>query len=375
MADLSATYTMSTDPAIKHTVSYQSYRSGTTIYCRFRVSIAPIYGSQYFGYNLLASLNLNGSAVATDFTLKSASPNRWTSAIVVYLPSSSGWYSVSGIKTASTISASISFRSSQTHGTASSGNRTVNVPSAAAPKAPAVSLSTTTVLPSGTVRIGASGASWGDGGAGSYTYQYNTGSGWKTFYSGSSAQTIDFSPQKYGGTYGTKFRIRAQITNGWGQQATGSEVSFSCVSKTGTPGNFTASPSPMKRRDTLLLAWTAPSAGSGSITGYKLAVQYNGGSWLDLGEMENTSFSTRPLNYSGFKLRSGGVLRYKLTATNSYGVQSDAAYISVAIQGGSFFYKHGGTWDDSGTMYIRMNGAWREADDILIKTGGQWRQP
>jgi hypothetical protein len=231
------------------------------------------------------------------------------------------------------------------------------------------------VLPSGTVRIGASGASWGDGGAGSYTYQYNTGSGWKTFYSGSSAQTIDFSPQKYGGTYGTKFRIRAQITNGWGQQATGSEVSFSCVSKTGTPGNFTASPSPMKRRDTLLLAWTAPSAGSGSITGYKLAVQYNGGSWLDLGEMENTSFSTRPLNYSGFKLRSGGVLRYKLTATNSYGVQSDAAYVSVAIQGGSFFYKHGGTWDDSGTMYIRMNGAWREADDILIKTGGQWRQP
>ena len=160
MADLSATYTMSTDPAIKHTVSYQSYRSGTTIYYRFRVSIAPIYGSQYFGYNLLASLNLNGSAVATDFTLKSASPNRWTSAIVVYLPSSSGWYSVSGIKTASTISASISFRSSQTHGTASSGNRTVNVPSAAAPKAPAVSLSTTTVLPSGTVRIGASGASW-----------------------------------------------------------------------------------------------------------------------------------------------------------------------------------------------------------------------
>ena len=99
MADLSATYTMSTDPAIKHTVSYQSYRSGTTIYYRFRVSIAPIYGSQYFGYNLLASLNLNGSAVATDFTLKSASPNRWTSAIVVYLPSSSGWYSVSGIKT------------------------------------------------------------------------------------------------------------------------------------------------------------------------------------------------------------------------------------------------------------------------------------
>ena len=49
MADLSATYTMSTDPAIKHTVSYQSYRSGTTIYYRFRVSIAPIYGSQYFG--------------------------------------------------------------------------------------------------------------------------------------------------------------------------------------------------------------------------------------------------------------------------------------------------------------------------------------
>ena len=91
--------------------------------------------------------------------------------------------------------------------------------------------------------------------------------------------------------------------------------------------------------------------------------------------MENTSFYKRPLNYSGFKLRSGGVLRYKLTATNSYGVQSDAAYVSVAIQGGSFFYKHGGTWDDSGTMYIRMNGAWREADDILIKTGGQWRQP
>ena len=243
MADLAATYTMSTDPAIKNTVTYQSYRSGSTIYYRVKISVAPVFGLSYFGYNLLATLNLNGKAVATDAVLKNASPNRWESPIVVYLPSSSGWYSVTGIKNSTTLSASISFRSSQTYGTASSGARTVKVP-AAAPKAPSISLSSKTVLPSATVRIGATGGSWGDGGSGTYTYQYNRGTGWKTFYSGSTAKTVNFVPQSYGGTYGTVFRIRALIENGWGQQDTGAESSFSCAAKAGVPRNLKASPSP-----------------------------------------------------------------------------------------------------------------------------------
>lgn len=375
MADLAASYTMSTDPAIRHTVTYQSYRSGTTIYYRVKISIAPVFGQSYFGYNLLATLNLNGKTVAADAVIKNASPNRWTSAIIVYLPSSSGWYSVTGIKNSSTLSASISFRSSQTYGTADSGARTVKVPAAAPPKAPSISLSSKTVLPAATVRIGASGGSWGDGGNGSYTYQYNNGSGWKSFYSGSTAKTVNFVPQSYGGTYGTVFRIRALIQNGWGQKTTGAEASFSCVSKAGVPGNFRASPSPMGRRDTVTLAWSAPSAGSGSLAGYSLAVQYNGGGWISLGNVSGTSYSTAPHTYAGISLRSGGVLRFRVQAKNSYGVLSDPAYVSVTVRGGSFFFKRGGSWDDKGTLYIKVNGSWRETDNICIKISGSWRQP
>ena len=206
-------------------------------------------------------------------------------------------------------------------------------------------------------------------------YQYNNGSGWKSFYSGSTAKTVNFVPQSYGGTYGTVFRIRALIQNGWGQKTTGAEASFSCVSKAGVPGNFRASPSPMGRRDTVTLAWSAPSAGSGSLAGYSLAVQYNGGGWISLGKISGTSYSTAPHTYAGISLRSGGVLRFRVQAKNSYGVLSDPAYVSVTVRGGSFFFKRGGSWDDKGTLYIKVNGSWRETDNICIKISGSWRQP
>ena len=94
MADIQSTYSMSTTPVIKHTVSYETKRSGSTVYYRFKISTAPISGGSYFGYNLVCSVTLNGKSVATDAELKPASPSTWTSARVKYLPSSTGWYSV-----------------------------------------------------------------------------------------------------------------------------------------------------------------------------------------------------------------------------------------------------------------------------------------
>ena len=63
MADLAGTYSMSTNPVIRHTVTYETYRDGTTEYYRFCVAVAPITGASYFGYNLRCDISLNGSTV------------------------------------------------------------------------------------------------------------------------------------------------------------------------------------------------------------------------------------------------------------------------------------------------------------------------
>ena len=106
MADIAGTYTMGTNPAIQYTISYETYRSGQNVYYRFRISIAPVTGASYFGYNLLCSINLNGSEVVSGYQLKATSPSRWSNAIVCYFPSSSGWYTVSNVGDVGTLSVS-----------------------------------------------------------------------------------------------------------------------------------------------------------------------------------------------------------------------------------------------------------------------------
>lgn len=216
MADIQSTYSMSTTPVIKHTVSYETKRSGSTVYYRFKISTAPISGGSYFGYNLVCSVTLNGKSVATDAELKPASPSTWTSARVKYLPSSTGWYSVAGVTSAATLPAKITFASTQTSGSASSGSCTVDVPAGSAPAAPVIELSNTAVLPEAAVKVGVSGGSWGDSGAGKYNYQYSTdNSKWTTFYTGT-AKSQSFLPSSYGGKAGSVFYFRVQAVNARG---------------------------------------------------------------------------------------------------------------------------------------------------------------
>lgn len=213
MADLASTYSMSTTPTIKHTVTYETKRSGTTAYYRFKISTAPLESGGYFGFNIVCKVTLNGKVVATGATLKNASPSSWTSSLVKYLPSSTGWYSVTGVTSAASLSAKIDFSSEQTSGSASSGSRTVSVPAGSPPTAPTLVLSETSVLPDTIVKVGVTGGAWGDSGAGKFTYQYSTDKNkWTAFYTGT-AKSANFKPSSYGGKTGSVFYFRVQITN------------------------------------------------------------------------------------------------------------------------------------------------------------------
>lgn len=216
MADIQSTYSMSTIPEISHTVAYETKRSGTTVYYRFKISTAPVSGASYFGYNLVCSITLNGKTVASNAELKPASPSTWTSTRVKYLPSSTGWYSVSGVTSAATLTAKITFASTQTSGSASSGNRTVNVPAGSAPTSPTLVLSASSASLDTAIKVGVSGGSWGDSGAGKFNYQYSTNnSTWTTFYTGT-AKSQSFLPSSYGGKAGSVFYFRVQTVNARG---------------------------------------------------------------------------------------------------------------------------------------------------------------
>ena len=216
MADIQSTYNMSTTPVIKHTVTYETKRAGTTVYYRFKISTAPLAATEYFGYNLVCSITLNGKTVASNAELKPASPSTWTSARMKYLPSSTGWYSVAGVTSAATLPAKITFASTQTSGSASSGNRTVNVPAGSAPTSPTLVLSASSASLDTAIKVGVSGGSWGDSGAGKFNYQYSTNnSTWTTFYTGT-AKSQSFLPSSYGGKAGSVFYFRVQTVNARG---------------------------------------------------------------------------------------------------------------------------------------------------------------
>lgn len=216
MADIQSTYNMSTTPVIKHTVTYETKRAGTTVYYRFKISTAPLAATEYFGYNLVCSITLNGKTVASNAELKPASPSTWTSARVKYLPSSTGWYSVTGVTSAATLPAKITFASTQTSGSASSGNRTANVPAGSAPTSPTLVLSASSASLDTAIKVGVSGGSWGDSGAGKFNYQYSmNNSTWMAFYTGT-AKSQSFLPSSFGGKAGSIFYFRVQTVNARG---------------------------------------------------------------------------------------------------------------------------------------------------------------
>lgn len=216
MADIASTYSMSTTPAVRHTVTYEEKRSGSTVSYRFKVSTAPLAPSEYFGYDLICSVALNGKVVASRVTLKNASPSSWSSALVKYLPSSTGWYTVSGVTFAAALPAKVEFSSSQTSGSASSGNRTVDVPAGSPPTSPTLVLSADSTLAGSPIKAGVSGGAWGDSGAVKFNFQYSTDkSRWTTFYTGS-AKSQSFLPSSYGGKAGSIFYFRVQTVNARG---------------------------------------------------------------------------------------------------------------------------------------------------------------
>lgn len=87
-------------PKIPIAFAYEKQRSGANMQYRVQVTISAITGASYFGYPIYMGLTINGTDQGS-VTLKSSSPQQWSSAIVY----TSGWYTVSG-KTSGTTAVS-----------------------------------------------------------------------------------------------------------------------------------------------------------------------------------------------------------------------------------------------------------------------------
>lgn len=79
-------------PQIGVSFGYESQRSGSSMQYRIWVTIDPLTGASYFGYPIYLSVYVDGSGVTSGYTMKAASPNRWSSAITY----NSGWVTVTG---------------------------------------------------------------------------------------------------------------------------------------------------------------------------------------------------------------------------------------------------------------------------------------
>lgn len=378
MAELQATYTMPTSPAIRFTVSAETKRSGSTVYYRFKISTAPITGASYFGYNLKCTATLAGKTVASGVTLKDASPSQWFSPLVKYLPSSTGWYSVTGITSATTVSASIKFYSSQVSASISSGNRTLAVPAGTAPSNVKATLSSSSGLSTRTLTISAS-CSWGDSGAGKYTYQHSSDNmSWKTI-STTTAKSVSFTPSANCYTNGSVIYFRVRATNSRGLTSTSSSAKYTCASSPAVPKNLKLLSASGKRTDPITITW------SGTTSYYEVRVRYSsdgGKSWTSWAKLDPTTAQTKtttPSNYTAFTVYdSTGILQYAVRAKNSYGLYSDwsssAAYsVLPSVTTDNLRLKVSGDWKTSKAVYVKINGEWHKAKKIFIKANGAWK--
>ena len=356
MADLQTTYTLLTTPAIKFTVSTsETKRSGSTVYYRFKISIAPITGLSYFGYNLKCTAILAGKTVANGITLKDASPSQWSSPLVKYLPSSTGWYSVTGVTSAHTVSASIKFYSTQISASISSGDRTLAVPAGTAPSNVKASLSLSAGLSTQALIISAS-CSWGNSGAGKYTYQHSSDNmSWKTI-STTTAKSVSFIPSSNGYSNSSSVYFRVRATNARGL--------------TSTAG---------KRIDPINLTW------SGTTSYYEVRVRYSsdgGKSWTSWAKLDPTTAqnkTTTPSNYTAFTVYdASGILKYAVRAKGTSGLFSEwsdeVVYTVVpSITTDNLKLRVGGEWKSSKAVFVKINGEWKKAKKVLIKIGGTWK--
>ena len=79
-------------PRIGVRFGYDSRRSGSAMQYRIYVTVEPLTGASYFGYPIYLSVYVDGSCVSSGYTLKAASPNRWSSSIEY----DSGWVTAAG---------------------------------------------------------------------------------------------------------------------------------------------------------------------------------------------------------------------------------------------------------------------------------------
>lgn len=378
MADLQATYTLPTTPAIKFTVSAETKRSGSTIYYRLKVSTAPLTGLSYFGYNLKCNISIGGYTFASGATLKDASPSQWSSERIKYFPSSTGWYSVPGITSATTVSASVKFYSSQVSANVSSGNRTLTVPAGSVPNGAKTVLSTATGLHTKAVTINASVSSWGDSGAGKYKYQHSKdGSTWKTV-SETSSKSIMFTPSNYGYTSGSSIYFRVIATNARGLTSTSANVKYACLSPPSAPTALRLTPTLGKRTDKITLSW------NGTTSYYEVRVRYssNGGtswtSWVNIDPTRDTSKTTTPSNYTAFSVGDTGTLQYAVRAKDTNGLYSDwSKTVNYTLKPqdtvSSVKIKISGAWKTSKAVYVKISGSWKKAKKVYVKTNGTWK--
>lgn len=379
MADLQATYTMPTTPAIKFTVTAESKRSGTTVYYRIKISTAPITGASYFGYNLKCNLSIGGYKFANGSDLKDASPSQWSSARVKYLPSSTGWYSVPGITSAETVPASIKFYSSQVSESISSGNRTLAVPAGTSPSGVKATLSSTTGLSTQAVTIIASVSSWGDSGAGKYTFQRSSDNSSWTTISETTAKSISFTPSSAGYFAGSVLYFRVRATNARGLITNSSSVKYTCVSAPSVPTNLKLTPTTGKRSDTITITWL------GTTLYYEVRVRYSsdgGKSWTSWSNLDPTKAQTKtttPSNYSAFTVYdSSGILQYAVRAKNSYELYSawtnSVTYTVVpSVTTDNLKIKVSGTWRTAKAVFVKVNGEWHKAKKVFVKKDGTWK--
>lgn len=378
MADLQATYTLPTTPAIKFTVSTESKRSGSTVYYRFKISTAPITGLSYFGYNLKCTATLAGKTVANGVTLKDASPYQWSSALVKYLPSSTEWYSVTGVTSATTVSASMRFYSTQVSQSISSGNCTLAVPAGTAPSNVKASLSASTGLSTQALTISAS-CSWGDSGAGKYTYQHSSDNiSWRTI-STTTAKSVSFTPSSNGHSNSSSIYFRVRATNSGGLTTSSPSVKYTCASAPAVPTNLKLLATSGKRTDPINLTW------SGTTSYYEVRVRYSsdgGKSWTSWAKLDPTtaqSKTTTPSNYTAFTVYdASGILKYAVRAKGTSGLYSkwsDEVVYTVlpSVATDTLKLKLSGEWKSSKAVFVRVNGEWKRAKKVFVKVGGTWR--
>ena len=94
-----ASFNWGTGPKIPVTFAYEHQRSGADMQYRVQVIIGELTtSSSYFGYPIYLKLTMDGSLRETT-TLKAASPNQWSSAIIYTSP----WYTVSNKTSGTTV--------------------------------------------------------------------------------------------------------------------------------------------------------------------------------------------------------------------------------------------------------------------------------